>query len=48
LTPEEAEELQRLQILADQRLEAMDTARLAEVERMEGEVKEALQQTGRS
>jgi hypothetical protein len=42
LTPEEAGELQQLQILADQRLEALDAGRLAEVERMEQETRAAL------
>ncbi|MBC8868891.1 MAG: hypothetical protein H8E44_05710 [Planctomycetes bacterium] len=42
LTPEEASELQELQMLADQRLEALDAGRLAEVERMEQETRAAL------
>ena len=42
LTPEEAGELQQLQMLADQRLEALDAGRLAEVERMEQEMRAAL------
>jgi hypothetical protein len=44
LTAREAEELKELQTLADQRLEAMDAGRLAEVERIEREVKAALQE----
>ena len=42
LTPEEASELQQLQILADQRLEALDAGRLAEVERMQQETRAVL------
>jgi hypothetical protein len=45
LTPEEAGELQQLQILADRRLEALDAGRLAEVERMEQEMRAALHET---
>jgi hypothetical protein len=48
LTPQEAGELQQLQILADRRLEAMDAERLAEVKRMEETVKAALQEAGES
>ena len=48
LTPREAHELQELQALADQRLEAMDAERLAEVDRMEREVKAALQEAEES
>ena len=44
LAPREAHELQELQSLADQRLEAMDAERLAEVARMEREVKAAFQE----
>ena len=44
LTPREAHELQELQSLADQRLEAMGAERLAEVARMEREVAAALQE----
>lgn len=43
LTPEEASELEQLQILADQRLETLEAERLAEVERIEQEVHAALQ-----
>ena len=46
LTTEEASELDQLQILADPRLEVLDADRLAEVERMEDEVKAALQGAG--
>jgi len=44
LTPREAHELQELQSMADQRLEAMDAERLADVARMEREVAAALQE----
>lgn len=44
LAQDEAKQLQQLQALADQRLEALDAQRLAEVERMEQEVKAALQE----
>lgn len=46
LTREETDHLQQLQALADRRLEALDAERLAEVKRMEREVKTALRGTG--
>jgi len=48
LTLREAHELQELQSFADQRLEAMDAERLAEVARMEREVAAALQEAEES
>jgi hypothetical protein len=48
LTPQEAGELQQLQIAADRRLEAMDAERLAEVKRMEEKVTAALREAGES
>jgi len=45
LTSREAHELQELQTLADQRLEALDAERLSEVGRMEREVNAALHAT---
>jgi hypothetical protein len=42
LTPQEVSQLQQLQSLADQRLEALDAERLVEVERIEREVMLAL------
>jgi hypothetical protein len=48
LTPSESEELQQLQLLADQFLEASDAGRLAEVQRMEQEVRAALHEAGES
>ncbi len=44
LTAVETEQLQQLQTLSDRRLEAMDAQRLAEVDKMEQEVKAALQE----
>jgi hypothetical protein len=43
LTQAETQELQRIQLAVDQRLEVFDAERLAEVARMEREAHEALQ-----